>query len=272
MEKRKTIILPFSTSEVNKYNAESERDRNIIGQRIEAARQERGLNLRDLSSLLTSYGVPVGHTAINKWTKGLTTPNAYQLLALCMALEIDDGLAFFTEDYTPELNKAGRSKLKAYKEDLIASGRYAPAPKISNTIKYIDMPVSNLRVSAGTGQFLDEDSFEMVSFPEGTIPNGADFGIRVSGNSMEPVYHDGQIVWVQKCDTISVGQVGIFVYDGEGYLKMYGEQDPEEQHRDSFINGYGVLRAQPVLLSYNAEYAPKVVNPEHTFQIVGKVL
>ena len=73
MEKRKTIILPFSTSEVNKYNAEIERDRNIIGQRIEAARQERGLNLKELSSLLASYGIPVGNTGISKWTKGLTT-------------------------------------------------------------------------------------------------------------------------------------------------------------------------------------------------------
>ena len=272
MENKKNIILPFSTSETKRYNAEAERERNIIGQRIEAARQEKGLSQMELSTLLASYGVPVGNTAINKWAKGLTSPNAYQLLALCVALDIEDGLSYFTEAYTPDLNKAGRSKLKAYKEDLIASGRYKPVPKISTTIKYVDMPISNLRVSAGTGQFLDEENFELISFPEGTVPTGADFGIRVSGNSMEPVYHDGQIVWVQKCDTINAGQVGVFVYDGDGYLKVYSEQEPEEQHRDAFVDGYGALRAQPVLLSYNPEYAPKVVSPENTFQIVGKVL
>ena len=31
----------------------------------------------------------------------------------------------------------------------------------------------------------------MISFPEDKVPDGADFGIRVSGDSMEPVYHDG---------------------------------------------------------------------------------
>ena len=51
--------------------------------------------------------------------------------------------------------------------------------------------MSNLSVSAGTGAFLDEGSFEMVSFPASTVPDGADFGVRVSGDSMEPVYHDG---------------------------------------------------------------------------------
>lgn len=45
---------------------------------------------------------------------------------------------------------------------------------------------------------------------------------------MEPVYHDGQIVWVERCETLSIGQVGVFVYDGEGYLKSYGEREPDE--------------------------------------------
>lgn len=64
------------------------------------------------------------------------------------------------------------------------------------------MPVSNLAVSAGTGEFLEEGNFEMVSFPEKSVPKGADFGVRVSGDSMEPVYHDGQIVWVEECETL----------------------------------------------------------------------
>ena len=74
-----------------------------------------------------------------------------------------------------------------YREDLIATGKYNPMPTHTNTIRYIDKPVSNLRVSAGTGSFLDEDNFEMVSFPENAVPAEADFGVRVSGNSMEPV-------------------------------------------------------------------------------------
>ena len=78
------------------------------------------------------------------------------------------------------------------------------------------MPVSNLSVSAGTGSFLDEGSFERVSFPVTSVPQGADFSVRVSGDSMEPVYHDGQIIWVKRCDRVNPGEVGVFIYDGEG--------------------------------------------------------
>lgn len=112
----------------------------------------------------------------------------------------------------------------------------------------------------------------MVSFPENAVPPDADFGVRVSGDSMEPVYHDGQIVWVQKCETLSVGQVGIFVYDGEGYIKRYGEQQPEHDSVDAYTDSYGVIHMQPVLISYNRKYADKIVRPENQFEIVGRVL
>ena len=134
------------------------------------------------------------------------------------------------------------------------------------------MPVSNLAVSAGTGEFLDEGNFEMVSFPEKSVPKGADFGVRVSGDSMEPVYHDGQIVWVEECETLAVGEVGIFVYDGDGYLKVYSEQEPNEQQKDAFTDSYGCLHMQPVMLSYNQAYEPKAIMPDSRFQVVGRVL
>ena len=117
-------------------------------------------------------------------------------------------------------------------------------------LKYIEMPVSNLAVSAGTSEFLNEGNFEMVSFPEKSVPKGADFGVRVSGDSMEPVYQDGQIVWGEECETLAVGEVGIFVYDGDGYLKVYSEQEPSEQQKDAFTDSYGCLHMQPVMLSY----------------------
>ena len=49
--------------------------------------------------------------------------------------------------------------------------------------RYVGMPVSYLAVSAGPGEFLDENSFEMVSFPEASIPEGAECGIRITGDS-----------------------------------------------------------------------------------------
>ena len=271
MEKRKSKVVPFHSTAVSTYNAANERMENIIGNRIDEARRNAGLSLPQFSKLLKQFGVSVSPSGINKWTKGSALPNAYQLVAICHALDLDANVSFFTGDYTPLLNEEGLEKVRVYRDDLIASGRYRPPTK-SAAIKYIEMPVSNLSVSAGVGEFLDDGAFEMISFPETSVPDGAEFGIRVSGNSMEPVYHDGQIVWVQRCDHLSAGEVGIFVYDGEGYLKAYSEQEPEEADRDSFTDSYGCVHPQPVLISYNQTFAPKIIRAEAAFQIVGRVL
>ena len=149
---------------------------------------------------------------------------------------------------------------------------YEPEAKIVRWIfdAYLDMPVSDLPVSAGTGAFLDEGNFEMVSFPESRIPDGAEFGVRVSGDSMEPVYHDGQIVWVQRCETLRTGEVGVMIYDGQGYIKAYAEQEPDDP--EAYLGSDGVRRMQPVMVSYNKAYAPKPASPELEFRIVGRVL
>lgn len=272
MERKKNRVISFYSSAELTYNAANERMENIIGKRIDEARKKAGLSLPQFSSLLKNVGVSVSPSGINKWTKGIALPNAYQLVAICQALDLDVDVSYFIREYTPILNQEGLEKIKIYREDLIASGRYRPPVKDAAVIKYIEKPVSNLPVSAGVGEFLDAGNFEMVSFPESSIPDEAEFGIRVSGNSMEPVYHDGQIVWVQKCGHLAVGEVGVFVYDGEGYLKVYSEQEPDEEELESFTDSYGRVHPQPVLISFNQTYAPKIIKAEGAFQIIGRVL
>ena len=112
----------------------------------------------------------------------------------------------------------------------------------------------------------------MISFPESSLPEGAEFGIRVSGNSMEPVYHDSQIVWVQRCEQLAIGEVGIFIYDGEGFIKVYGEQAPDPALAEEYTDSLGVLHPQPVLISPNKSYADRPVLPGRFFSTVGRVL
>ena len=250
MNSQKTTVIPFPAPSKNgvRYSAETEKQNNVIGTRLSEELKNRKLSKKEFCTTLKDFGVDVSQSALGKWTNGLTVPNAYQLLAICYALDLEDGLAAFTGEHTPLLNEAGAEKVRAYREDLIATGKYNPMPTPMNTIRYIDKPVSNLRVSAGTGNFLDED------------------------NSMEPVYHDGQIVWVERCETLSIGQVGVFVYDGEGYLKSYGEREPDESDRDAFTDSYGRLHMQPVLISYNKDYSDRIISPERGFRVIGRVL
>lgn len=254
------------------YHAGAARAENIIGKQIAAARRQRGLSLNAFSALLGRYGLSIQRQGLGKWESGDAVPSAYQLLAVCHALEIEDGIAYFTGPVPETLNAAGLEKLQAYKQDLIASGRYNPEQTTETSVSYIEMPVSTLSAAAGTGTFLDEENFDLMRFPASTVPAGAEFGIRVRGDSMEPVYQDGQIVWVKTCKTLHPGDVGIFMYDGNGYIKVYEEQEPEEALRDSYRDMYGDPCMQPVLISYNKSYAPRPVIPELGFCIVGRVL
>lgn len=272
MEKHRASILPFKASTSSAYNAEAEKESNVIGQRIDKARRDAGLSMSELSAALRIYGVTMSASGVGKWVQGKALPNVYHLIALCYALKIEDGVSFFTRQYAPALNNEGIRKVQEYREDLVASGRYKPQVNAGITIEYVDMPIGNLAVSAGTGEFLDDCNFQRIPFPKNSVPADADFGLYVSGDSMEPVYHDGQVVWVQKCDTLAVGQVGIFTYDGAGYLKVYNEQKPSENIRDAFTDSYGIIHPQPVMISYNQDYPPKPVQPETEFRIVGRVL
>ena len=64
------------------------------------------------------------------------------------------------------------------------------------------MPVSELPVSTGLGAFLESEMFQQIQVPASSVPAGAEFGIYVSGDSMEPRYHSGQIVWVKRCEEL----------------------------------------------------------------------
>ena len=259
------------------YNAEQERRENIIGQRIQEVRKAHGVSLEGLSYALRHYGIDMKQTGIGRWESGTVIPNAYQLMALSHIFQIEDPKTFFAE--TPAdadaLNDEGLRKVREYKEDLIASGKYRPAPAPaagSNVLKFREMPMSLLPVSAGPGAFLDENNFELRRFPADEIPDGAEFAIRISGDSMEPVYSSGQIIWVQLCKQLRPGDVGIFEYDGNGYVKMYDEQYPEETFLDEYTTSDGQVLPQPVLVSYNEAYAPRPVNPNTSFCIIGRVL
>ena len=156
-------ISPLNTykEQSNLYDAVAEKDANYVGKQIHAARKDLKISLEQFSQRLSQYGVEITRTALNKWELGKAVPSAYQLLAVCAALHLEDGFDYFVSNTKrPLLNAEGRRKVKEYREDLIASGKYREVPPVLE-IRYLDMPVSDLPVSAGTGAFLDEGNFEM---------------------------------------------------------------------------------------------------------------
>jgi len=91
------------------------------------------------------------------------------------------------------------------------------------------------KVCAGNGLYLEEADFNEVELPQWEVSEEADFGVRVSGNSMEPTYPDGSIVWVEQAPYVNPGQVGIFLVDGEAVLKELGD-GVLISHNDNYPN------------------------------------
>ncbi len=85
-----------------------------------------------------------------------------------------------------------------------------------------EIPMFDLPVSAGIGEYLDGDSAEQITIPRDKKTEGADFALRISGNSMEPKYHSGDVLLVQNCDSVEVGEPCVYILDGSGYFKIFG--------------------------------------------------
>ncbi len=120
-------------------------------------------------------------------------------------------------------------------------------------IKLYEIPAS-----AGTGSFIDCDvPYEIKKVDLTVAPQArrADFALYIRGDSMEPDYYDGDIVFVKEQPKVDNGQIGIFIYDDVSYIKKYSVQDD------------GVY-----LISLNDKYQPIKVDKSTPFKTCGLVL
>jgi len=227
-----------------------------MGEILMNRRKELGMNQNDIAYAMSRAGFPVTNQAVSKWENGMTTPSARQFLALCRILGISDILGEFTdgeEGVFRALNRGGRVKAEEYAELLRSNGKYARLPE-GPVVKLRTLPVYTIPVSAGTGQFLDSDDYESEEVgPE--VPDNANFGVRVAGDSMEPRFHDGQKVWIHQQRSLMTGEIGIFIYDGNAYLKQLLASD------DGMV-----------LHSLNPAYSDILISTQLPLRVLGKVI
>ena len=104
--------------------------------------------------------------------------------------------------------------------------------------------------AAGTSVEFSDIAAGVRAYPENEINKNADYVIGVNGDSMDPEYSDGDIVYVQKTDHIETGDIGIFQKGNNIYIKKAGE------------NG---------LISLNPNYPPLTADGDRII-VLGKVL
>lgn len=193
-----------------------------LGEKICEFRKKSGLSQRQFASLLNKHGVKVTNQAVSKWESGASLPNAIQFLIICDILEIIDiSGTFIGKSYRllTGLNEEGKQRVTEYANMLRDSGEYDDPDYVGpRGTKIRSLPVYDIDKAANQGQLLDLPDY--ISIEVGNeVPISANFGVRISGESMEPEFHDGQIVWIHQQPKLEHGDVGVFMYEGSAYFK-----------------------------------------------------
>lgn len=252
-----------------------------FGEKLKAARIECGLKQAELAKKLNTTG-----NTISNWENNVSKPDLDTLSYICGILHVKASYflhATLPEDEVsiPELNiiKKYRS-LDPHGQETVSyildreSERVASLQKQADHIKQLESrPAAMIGISAngseermrflsyyqrmasaGSGEFLFPDiPTDVIAVPDTTLSRRADFVIGVNGQSMEPTYFDGDKVLVEKTNSVSIGEIGIFIVGTECFIKEAGK-DKLISHND------------------DKEKYPDIIPDERRIDTVGRVL
>lgn len=238
-----------------------------FAQRTRAMKKRRGMTTEELSR---ASGVP--QSTLNKILSGVIEEpklSVAQAIAAALACPLGmllDGTRDFSDTMSAEEQELVRKfrRLDATSRELLGmvmerelqrdENASCTVPEVSGMeeLQMLTLPLYLLPASAGTGSFLDDNGYyETIDVRATRVSLGADYAVRVQGNSMEPMFDDGDILLVRRQQNVEVGDLGIFIGDGEGYFKRY-------------IGRY--------LHSFNPAYADILISNFSEFRCCGKVI
>ena len=235
--------------------------KKYIGTQIKTFRKSAGFTQDELAKKLNTT-----KQTISRYEKGDRKANQDMLFELCdiLGVSIDD---FFpsqndSSSNTPQiqtiydkLTPPRQNKVLTYAEKQLNEQRNEEETKINEVSEaiqlyrydYYDHPAS-----AGTGQYLNDVRVERIELP---VDIDADFVIPIKGDSMEPDYHDGDLVFIQTSVDLNDGVIGVFNYNGDAYIKQLVIDED-----------------QAYLHSLNPAYKDMPITPETDFRIIGEVV
>lgn len=176
----------------------------------------------------------IPQSTFSSWEVGKSEPSGEMLIKLC---------EFYKCDMMKEFSSIDKNIYTVKEIKLIENYRCLDehSKKLIDTIMKIEierksllieakedniirLPFSDYKASAGTGAFLFNGySDNTIDVILNSITERASECIAVSGDSMQPLYYDGDILLVKRQPNIEVGEIGIFIKGGQGYVKKKGE-------------------------------------------------
>lgn len=230
-----------------------------LADNLKQARTRKGLKQEELAKL-----VGKSKNVISNWERGDNKPDADTLFELCDILNVDANFLLGWEDnQNLSLSIQEQDHIKKYRSldsldkkaidvllDTLSKRQSEQAAEFIQLESPMLLPYYGRIVSAGTGQYVFDDiPPEMIEIESNHINMQADFAVGVNGDSMEPTYKDGDVLLIKKQPSVNVGEIGIFMIDGEAFVKELGHN---------------------VLVSHNPKYAP--IPFSESISCIGKVL
>lgn len=236
----------------------------MIGDKIKELRKKNGLTLQELADTLNSEypdTINFNKGKISKWENNREEPrlSSVKILADFFSVPLDyfddkdnsqlEIVSIYNELKVPRQKKVlnyADNQLKEQKLEEEQRNNIIQFPKLF-PYKFFDQALS-----AGTGQYLNDVQVEQIDLP---IDVDADFVVPIYGDSMEPDYHSGDYVFVKLSVDLSSGDIGVFEYYGDAYIK------------ELVINDSGAY-----LHSSNPKYDDILVDADSDFRIIGEVV
>lgn len=225
-------------------------------EKINEFKKQKGLTNAQLAQMT---GLTI--STVDKITSGYNTnPKLGTVEAICKAVgcTISDLLGENPNNTAHTILKYSSKEdniIKKYREldihgkdmvDTVIEKEYERCTYIEETEEpKIEIRYSLLSVSAGSGILLGEESTEIREFPDTPEARRADIVIPVTGRSMEPMFYDGDELYVRLQPDIEIGEIGIFVMEDNGYVKEKGEDrliSLNPDYEDIYPNGYDTPR------------------------------
>ncbi|MBQ9412170.1 MAG: helix-turn-helix domain-containing protein [Oscillospiraceae bacterium] len=209
-----------------------------FSERLRERREELDMKQGELAKKLGVTG-----SAIGNYENAVSFPKAEVLQKLFRALDCDanslfrDWLDFLGPERLPDeetqlfsdrfaaLGERDRKLVRALMDSMAAAPEKdnlipfpATAPEKRSIPHFLTPP------AAGYAQPVQGEDYELMELPE-DAPARADFCVNVSGHSMEPYIHDGELVYVKSMEPLSMFDVGVFFVDGDVFIKQYCRDD-----------------------------------------------
>ena len=168
-----------------------------------------------------------------------------------------DSLTQQITDKVVQLTTPNKKIVLRTSEELLESQKadgeiYRQPNEVSEVIQLYGYDYYDHAASAGTGQYLNDVRVERIELP---VDVDADFVIPIKGDSMEPDYQDGDLVFIQTSVDLNNGVIGVFNYNGDAYIKQLV-----------------IDKDQAYLHSLNPAYKDMPITPETDFRIIGEVV